>query len=169
MALARLGRPRGGQGLANPPASSGSPSTPLPEQTDAPEETLARPVWFLAPGGRPVRAEAPPPEAAWWCREGDSEWKPISSDGWKEHSAFFALTQNGPGDRNCWDDAGCESSPKPTNLDDVLAATPRSNDPNQARESRLRVVSLRRPTRRRKHRPAPGQGTLFFVVKNGMG
>ena len=35
-----------------------------------------------------------PPEAAWWCREGDSDWKPISSDGWKEHSVFFVAAQN---------------------------------------------------------------------------
>ena len=132
---------------------------------------MARPLWFLSPGGRPVRAKAPPPEAAWWCREGDSAWKPIASDGWKEHSVFFVAAQNDPEKQHCSDETpyDCGPSVTPTNVDTASTSTDLSDGPNQARESRPRVVSLRRPTRRRKHRPAPGQGTLFFVVKNGRG
>ena len=142
---------------------SSSDTPPRRGRPGLPGEILARPLWFLSPGGRPVWAEVPPPDSAWWCREGDSEWKPISSDGWKQPSAFFAATQKGPEDRTCLDDARCESSHKPANGDEVSAATDKSNNPNQAREFPPRVIYPRRATHRRKHRPAPGQGTLFFV------
>ena len=111
---------------------------------------MARRLWFLSPGGCPVRAEAPPEGAQWWSCEGDTDWKPVSSGGWKEHSAFY-------GNRS--DDAAS----KRTKADGAPSTAAEPADPENLQKSPARLITQRRATHRRKRGPAPGQGTLFYA------
>jgi hypothetical protein len=90
--------------------------------------------------------------------EGIREWTPITADGWMQHSAFCAAIHKGKGDQGCLDDAICESRPNLAHVDGV------SHHPDQARKSSPRVIDPRCGAHRRKHRPDPGQGTLFCAV-----
>jgi hypothetical protein len=63
-------------GLINPAPDRGGSLTPSIE-IDSPD---TRPVWILHPSGYPEKVFTPdriPPEATYWCREGDLAWRPL--------------------------------------------------------------------------------------------
>jgi hypothetical protein len=75
--LAQLTGPTG-------PAEGGRPTAPMPEPcagppSRAPQED-PRPVWVLYPGGYSdivYTFDQIPPEATYWCRQGDANWQPL--------------------------------------------------------------------------------------------
>jgi hypothetical protein len=142
-----------------------------------------RPFWFLVPGGRPIRAEAPPPGATWWCREGDPAWQSIPP-AWIPKLPKPDAANSGPRQRTLFDAPPIPEPPvaraQPTGpgLDpdgvphgrapgppDCSEAAPSTGSFGLSAAPRAPLSPVRPPAPhpRGRRRPAPGQRTLSFA------